>query len=113
VKLLTVYHISEEHNQRDAMEVKGIWESLSTLVFNDPCDESAVLDYGPEHFGNGFLLKDAFLLALDRQTDVDCAALRREYLHSETVLRQIDLTRVCGIELDCRDRAGDLDCERG
>ena len=44
MKLLTVYHISEEHNQRDAMEVKRMWESLSTLVFDDPCDESTVLD---------------------------------------------------------------------
>ena len=91
----------------------GMWASLSTSVLDDPGDESTVLDRGPEHFRNGFLFKDPFLLSFNRQADIDRTALCREYLYSETVLRQIDLTRVRGIQLDGRSRTGDLDCERG
>ena len=60
--------------------------NLSTTVFDDPGNESTVLDCGPEHFRDRFLFKDAVLLSFDRQADINCAALRREYLHSETVL---------------------------
>jgi len=75
------------------VEGRGILRvNLLTRVFNDSGDESTILDCGPEHFGDRFLFKDAFFLSLNRQANVNCAALCREYLHSETVLRQIDLT---------------------
>ena len=87
--------------------------SLSTFVFDDRGDEGTVLYGGPEHLRDGFLFENAFFLSFDGQTNIYCAALCREYLHSETVLRQIDLTRVCGIKLNGRSRPGDLDGERG
>jgi hypothetical protein len=79
-----------------------MWMNLSTLVFDDPGDEDTVLYGGPEHLRDGLLFENTFLLSFDRQTDVDRAALCRQYLHPETILRQIDLTRVCGIKLDGR-----------
>ena len=85
---------------------------LSTLVFDDPSNKRAVLDCGSEHFRDGFLLKNAFLLSFNRQTDVNGATLCCEYLHPKTIFRQIDLTRVCGVKLDGRSRTGYLDCER-
>ena len=51
--------------------------SPSTLVLDDTSDESTILDCSPEHFGDGFLFENAFLLSLDRQTDVNCAAFCR------------------------------------
>lgn len=81
-------------------------------MFDDPSDKSAVLYGGPEHLRDRFLFENPFLFSLDRQADVDRAALRRENLHSETVFRQVDLSRVCGIKLDGRGRTGDLDGER-
>ena len=82
------------------MQVRGT--GLSTTVFNDPGDESTVLDCGPEHFRDGFLFKYAFLLSFNRQTDIDRAAFCRENLNSKTALGQIDLTRICVVELDSR-----------
>ena len=87
--------------------------SLSTAVFDDAGDKSTALDCGPEHFRDGFLFKYSLLLSFNWQADINRAALCREYLHSETVLRKIDLTRVCIIQLDGRGRTGDLDSERG
>ena len=87
--------------------------NLSTLVFDDPGDENTVLYGGSEHLGDGLLFENTFLLSFDWQTDVNCAALCREYLHSKTILRQIDLTRVCGIKLDGRSETGDLNGKRG
>ena len=87
--------------------------SLSAAVFDDAGDKSPALDCGPGHSRDGFLFKYSLLLSFNWQADVNRAALCREYLHSETVLRKIDLTRICVIELDGRSRTGDLDRERG
>ena len=88
-------------------------KSLSTTVFDDPSDKNAILHRGPEHFRDGLLFKYSLFLSFNRQADVDRTTFGREYLHSETALRQIDLTRVCVIQLDGRSRTGDLDRERG
>jgi len=95
------------------IEEKEVSASLLTTVFDDPSDESTPLDCGPEHFWDGFLFEYPLLLSFNWQADINCAALSREYLHSETVLRQKDLTRVCVIQLDGRSRTGYLDRERG
>ena len=85
---------------------------LSTHVFDDSSDKSAVLYGGSEHLWDRFLFENAFFLSFDRQTDVYRATLRRDYLHPETAFRQVDLPRVCRVELDGGSRTGDLDGER-
>ena len=87
--------------------------NLSTGVFDDFGHESTVLYGGPEHLWDGLLFENTFLFSFDWQTDVNCAALCRQYLHSKAILRQINLTRVCRIKLDGRSETGDLEGKRG
>lgn len=103
--------LSTQIKQRD--ESEGMLESLSTTVFYDSGEECTTLDCGPKHFRDGFLFEYSLLLSFDRQADIDCTALGREYFHSEAALRQINLARVRVIQLDGRGRTSYLDCERG
>ena len=75
-------------------------------------DELAVLNHRLELLRDGLLLKDAVLLALDRQRDVERRAFRRDDLALERVLREVHLAAVVAVEQDGRDLAEDLDRER-
>lgn len=62
-----------------------------TSMLNSCGDQLPVLDHCPEHLRYRVLLEHPVLLALHRQADIDAAALRGRDLHTEAVLRQVDL----------------------
>jgi len=58
---------------------------LPTVVFDGPVTR-AQSHWDPEYFWDG--LSEYSLLSFNRQAGINRAALDREYLHSEVVLRQ-------------------------
>lgn len=73
----------------------------------------AILDHRLQHLRHRLLFKDTVLLAIDRQANVDGAALSRCDFSAEAVLGEVDLARVSGIDLDHGCGAGDLEGEGG
>ena len=71
-------------------------------------DKLAILYHCSEHFRDRMLREDTVFLALLRQTDIDAAAFGGCDLDPEAVLRQVDLTRICRVELDGRCASSDL-----
>lgn len=71
-------------------------------MFYHRCHQFAIADRRPEHLRDRMFCKHALLLTLHRQTDVDATALGSRDLHTETVLRQINLPRVGGVKLNRR-----------
>lgn len=66
---------------------------------------------GPEHLGNRLLSKDPLLFSFHREADIDCTALGRYDLYTQARLRQENLARIGGIDLDGRSGPNDLQIE--
>lgn len=81
---------------------------LLTSVLDDSRHQLVIHHRRLEHLRHGLLFKYTLLLALDGETDVDRTALGRRDLRVEAVLREIDLTRVCRVELNHGCGACDL-----
>jgi len=80
-------------------------------MFNNGGYQLPILNDRLEHLGNRLLFEHAVLLSLNRQTDVDGAALGGSDLGIEAVFGEVDLAGICGVELDHGGRACDLQLE--
>ena len=73
--------------------------------------EPALDDRRPEHLGDRVLVEHALLLTFHRQADIYATALGRRNLDAQTLLGEVNLTRICRIELNRGSFSSDLQGE--
>lgn len=82
-------------------------------MFNNTGYQLPILHDRLEHLRNSLLFEHALLLSLNRQTNIDSAALGGGDFSVETVFGKVDLAGISRVELDHGGRAGDLQLEGG
>jgi len=85
----------------------------STGVFNNGGYQFPILHDRLEHLRDSLLLEHAVLLSLNRQANIDSAALGGSDLGAKAVFRKIDLARIGRVDLDHGCRPCDLQLEGG
>lgn len=71
-------------------------------------NKPSILYNSPQHLRNRLLLIIWLVVCPNRQTNVDGAALCGSHLASQASLRQVDLARVGGVNLEHGHSAGNL-----
>lgn len=74
-------------------------QQLACMLYNTRY-QFPIRDHSPQHLWNGLFRKYAILFSNDGQADVNAATLRRCDFSVERLLRQVNLSRICRIELD-------------